>query len=105
MDERNWYLGIGDLKFNLHVKEDKDALEVMLYDGEETEFLTDGANNGFGLKQPSLKAVFTEYERLFWNRSDFAGSQTAPKITMSAQTLEKRGEAPISIAPTTIIIL
>ena len=38
MDERNWYLGIGDLKFNLHVKEGTGALEVMLYDGEETEF-------------------------------------------------------------------
>jgi len=38
MDERNWYLGIGDLKFNLHVKEGTGSLEVTLYDGQETEF-------------------------------------------------------------------
>jgi hypothetical protein len=38
MDERNWYLGVGDLKFNVYVKKDTGALEVTLYDGEETEF-------------------------------------------------------------------
>ena len=38
MDGRNWYLGIGDLKFNLHVRADNGALEVKLYDGQTTSF-------------------------------------------------------------------
>jgi hypothetical protein len=38
MDRRNWYLGIGDLKFNLHVRADNGALEVTLYDGQTTKF-------------------------------------------------------------------
>jgi hypothetical protein len=38
MDRRNWYLGVGDLKFNLHVRVDNGALEVTLYDGRTTKF-------------------------------------------------------------------
>jgi hypothetical protein len=38
MDDRNWYLGIGDLTFGIHVRERTRALEVMLYDGRTTEF-------------------------------------------------------------------
>ena len=38
MEKRDWYLGIGDLKFNIHVKEETGAIELMLYDGEETKF-------------------------------------------------------------------
>ena len=38
MNDRNWYLGIGDLKFNLHVRPDNGALEVKLYDGQTTLF-------------------------------------------------------------------
>ena len=37
MNERDWYLGIGDLQFNIHVGEDG-ALSVMLYGQEETKF-------------------------------------------------------------------
>jgi hypothetical protein len=38
MNEPNWYVDICELKFKLHVREGTGAVQLRLYDGQETEF-------------------------------------------------------------------